>query len=124
MIIDNNYPHPNPPKYKPTANPQIVDIFKKLLNIQDRNEYHDNEVTKFYNKLLSVSKQLGLGENISIDTTYDGKIPEKVFTIHCATKLNKEQRYSVSELVHDYMRSFSKSEGLQDFFTDAYIIIK
>ena len=123
MILDSIYPYSESIKYE-SDNPLIIDKVKKVLKIQVSNEYHDNEITKFYNKLLTVSKQLGLGENISIDTVYDGKIPEKVFTIHSINKLNKEQRYAVSELVHNQMNSFSKSEGLQDFIKDVYILIK
>lgn len=85
---------------------------------------NENDTSKFYQELLRLSKQFGFGENISIDTIYDGKIPEKVFTIHCSVKLEKEQKYSLSESIHDSMKKFSKSEGIIDFFNNAYIIIK
>ena len=123
MVLSSFYPYSKSAGYESSTG-LIVDKLKKVLYIQDSSEYHDNEVTKFYNKLVSVSKQFGLSENISIDTIYDGKVPEKVFTIHCDTNLSKEQKYSASELVHNCMKSFSKSEGLQDFFKDAYILIK
>ena len=123
MFLKSIYPYSKSVKYESNS-PLIIDNVKKFLKIQDRNEYPDNEITKVYNNLLTVSKQLGLGENISIDTVYDGKVPEKVFTIHCASKLNKEQKYNMSELLHKHMNSFSKSEGLQDFIKDVYILIK
>lgn len=42
-----------------------INPIKKLFNIPDSNEYNNNDLTKFYHKLLSLSKQFDLGENIS-----------------------------------------------------------
>ena len=102
----------------------VVDTFKKIFNIPNNKNYQYNEVTVFYQELLYLSKQLGLGDNIYIETVYDGKIPEKVFTIHLDISLDKKQKYSLSESIHKSMKAFSKSKGLQNFFNDVYILIK
>ncbi|MBE6508249.1 MAG: hypothetical protein E7Z77_02420 [Methanobrevibacter sp.] len=102
----------------------FIGSFKKILNIQENNRYHKNEISMFYTELLSLSRQLGLGDNISIETIYDGKLPEKVFTIHCDVNINKEQKYLLSESIHESMKHFSDSNHLDNFFKDAYIIIK
>lgn len=102
----------------------FVDSIKKLFNIPNNNNYQNNEITIFYKELLSISKELQLGEDISIKTVYDGKIPEKVFTIHTSVKLEKKQKFALFDEIHEHMESFSKSRGLQNFFKDAYILIK
>ena len=102
----------------------FIGSFKGFLNTQENNKYHKNEISMFYSELLSLSKQLGLGDNISIETLYEGKIPEKVFTIHCAGSMDKEQKYLLSESIHKSMKHFSDSNQLDNFFKDAYIIIK
>ena len=72
----------------------LVDTFKRIFNIPNSKNYQYNEITVFYQELLSLSRQLGLGDNISIETVYDGKIPEKVFTIHTDVNLDKKQTYT------------------------------
>lgn len=125
MNFDNQFSYP----YKigereSNSQNKIVDSFKKIFNIQNNKNYQNNEATVFYQELISISKQLGLGDNISFETVYDGKIPEKVFTIHCENSLNKKEKFSSSESIHNHMKTISKSNGLQKFFKDAYILIK
>ena len=102
----------------------IIDTFKKIFNIPNNNKYQYNEISVFYQELVSVSKHLGLGDNISIETVYDGKIPEKVFTIHSGINLDKKQKFQLSNSIHESMRLISKSKGLENLFKDVYILIK
>ena len=125
MNFDNGVSYLNENvKHESISQNTLVDTFKKIFNIPNSKNYQYNEVTVFYQELLYLSKQLGLGDNISIETVYDGKIPEKVFTIHLDISLDKKQKYSLSESIHKSMKAFSKSKGLQNFFNDVYILIK
>ena len=121
LIFDRRYI--NPVEYD-SDNHLIMDKVKDFFNIQKSSGYQNNDITLFYRELLNFSNQLKLGSDISIDTIYDGKIPEKVFTIHSSITLNKKQKYQLSESIHEHMESFSNSQGLQNFFKDAYILIK
>lgn len=125
MNFDNGVSYLNENvKHESISQNTLVDTFKKIFNIPNSKNYQYNEVTVFYQELLYLSKQLGLGDNISIETVYDGKIPEKVFTIHTGMHLDKKRKYSLSESIHKNMKAFSKSKGLQNFFNDVYILIK
>lgn len=42
---------------------------------------YKSDCRTFYDKLLEVSKSKGLGDNITIQTVYEGNIPERIFTI-------------------------------------------
>ena len=77
----------------------ISSLFSLKDNFNSEVSYK-SDCRTFYEKLLEVSKSKGLGENISIQTNYDGNIPEKIFTIH------------------------AKNNMLWNFYKDAYIIIK
>ena len=107
---------------------KFEDTFEGVFNTSgvtlSGEEYQFSDSSKFYQELLRLSGKLGLGDKISVDTFYDGKIPEKIFTIHCDVKLEKEQKYLLSEYIHESMKSFSNSQNITDFFNDAYIIIR
>ncbi|MBE6505309.1 MAG: hypothetical protein E7Z73_06165 [Methanobrevibacter millerae] len=85
---------------------------------------YKSDCRAFYEKLLEVSKSKGLGDNISIQTIYDGNIPEKVFTIHIGQKLSKNDKYVLLDEITNYMGIYAKNNMLRNFYKDAYIIIK
>lgn len=125
MILENTYPYSNnPAKYGSNKDPSLVDIVKKLLNIADRNEYQDNNVTRFYNKLVSLSKHWGLGEHISVETVYDEFTPEYIFTIPVPVGMSKEEENKIFMKMNFQMECFCKDNNMFNFLKDAYIIFE
>lgn len=101
----------------------IIDVFS-LRNKFNPKVSYKSDCRTFYDKLLEVSKSKGLGDNISIQTVYDGNIPEKIFTIHIDQKLSKNDKYILLDEITSYMRIYAKNNMLWNFFKDAYIVIK
>lgn len=85
---------------------------------------YKSDCRTFYDKLLEVSKSKGLGDNITIQTVYEGNIPERIFTINIGRYMSKKDRYVLLEEITNYMSIYSKNNMLWNFFKDAYIIIK
>ena len=100
----------------------------EYLKLFQRNEDPDypygDKCNDFKKELLKVSNHLGLGENISIESFYDGPLVEKLFTIHLDYKLDYESRLEYSVEIMDHMDEFCRKNNLFDFFLDAYVSIK
>lgn len=122
MILDRMYPYSHP-KYD-SASPLIMDKVKNFFNIPVRNEYHDNEVTKFYNKLVLLSKSWGLGDNISVETVHEEFTPEYIFTIQIPKHFSKNEKNEIFMKLNFQMERFCKSNNMVSFLKDAYIIFE
>lgn len=82
------------------------------------------KITEFYDELLKVSDNLGLGKNISVDIVYDGSYPEKVFTINVPFHIDRKEKYDYLDQIVNDMVNFSKENNMFDFYKDAHILIK
>ena len=99
--------------------------YLKLFQRKEDPDYpYEEKYGDFKKELLKVSNQLGLGENISIESFYDGPLVEKLFTIHLDYKLDYESRLEYSVEIMDYMDEFCRKNNLFDFFLDVYVLIK
>ena len=99
--------------------------YLKLFQRKEDPDYpYEEKFADFKKELLKVSNQLGLGENISIESFYDGPLVEKLFTIHLDYKLDYESRLEYSVEIMDYMDEFCRKNNLHDFFLDVYVLIK
>ena len=99
--------------------------YLKLFQRKEDPDYpYEEKYGDFKKELLKVSNQLGLGENISIESFYDGPLVEKLFTIHLDYKLDYESRLEYSVEIMDYMDEFCRKNNLHDFFLDVYVLIK
>lgn len=107
-----------------SENTPLIDYIKSLFNIKNSNEYHNNDITKFYHKLLSLSKQFELGDNISFETVYEEFTPEYIFTIQIPRSLSKEMENEIFFKINAQMTHFCKLNNMSDFLKDAYIIFE
>ena len=99
--------------------------YLKLFQRNEDPDYpYEDKCKDFKKELLKVSNHLGLGENISIESFYDGPLVEKLFTIHLDYKLDYESRLEYSVEIMDHMDEFCRKNNLFDFFLDAYVSIK
>ena len=99
--------------------------YLKLFQRKEDPDYpYEEKYGDFKKELLKVSNQLGLGENISIESFYDGPLVEKLFTINLDYKLDYESRLEYSVEIMDYMDEFCRKNNLHDFFLDVYVLIK
>ena len=113
---------------------KFEELFKKyqyyfLDNICDkysRNQISSNEdkFSIFYNELLNISNHLGLGDNISIEDSYDGPAVEKVFTIKAPFKLNGNIKDNYSSKIFTHMGIYSRNYNLFDIFEYSYIFVE
>ena len=125
MISEIIFPYSNNTvKYKSKEEPLLVDFVKKLLHVKDRNEYQDNNVTMFYNKLLSLSKHWGLGDEISVETVFDEFTPEYIFTISIPKGITKNEENDIFMKMNFQMERFCKDNNMFNFLKDAYIIFE
>ena len=125
MISEIIFPYSNNTvKYKSKEEPLLVDFVKKLLHVKDRNEYQDNNVTMFYNKLLSLSKHWGLGDEISVETVFDEFTPEYIFTISIPKGITKNEENDIFMKMNFQMERFCKDNNMLNFLKDAYIIFE
>lgn len=107
-----------------SANTLLIDHIKKLFNIRDSNKYHNNDLTKFYHRLLSLAKQFDLGKNITIEKVYEEFTPEYIFTIQVPRSLSKEMENEIFFKINTHMTHFCKMNNMPDFLKDAYIIFE
>lgn len=125
MILESNFPYStNTVRYRSNKDPLLVDFVKKLLHVNDRNGYQDNNVSMFYNKLLSLSKHWGLGEHISVETVFDEFTPEYIFTISIPSGMSKEEENDIFMKMNFQMERFCKDNNMFSFLKDAYIIFE
>ena len=110
-------------EYDKSSN-NIIELFKSRFVKKSLTESFESKITKFYEELLFVSNNFGLGKDISLDIVYDGPTPERVFTINVPYNLNFDDKYYFSDQIVDYMADFSRKENMFDFFKNAYILIK
>ncbi len=115
--IDKNY------LYNKQSN-TVGDFFKNKFLKKSPADSFESKITKFYDELIKVSDNLGLGKNIHVDTVYDGSHPEKVFTIKVPFHIEREEKYSLLDQIISDMVIFSKENNMVDFFKDSYILIK
>ena len=85
---------------------------------------YESKITEFYEELLNVSDNLGLGKNISVDIVYDGSYPEKVFTINVPFNIDRKEKYDYLDQIVNDMVNFSKENNMFDFYKDAHTLIK
>ena len=123
MVFTSFYPYSKSDKYG-SSTELIVDKLKKVLFIQSSSEYHDSEVTKFYNKLLFLSKYWGLGDNISVETVHEEFTPEYIFTIQIPRNISKKDKDDIFMKLNFQMEHFCKSNNMFSFLKDAYIIFE
>ena len=123
MILDRMYPYSSSVKYGSDA-PLIMDEVKNFLNIFVRNGYNDNEVTKFYNQLLLLSKSFGLGDSISVETVHEEFTPEYIFTIQIPKHFSKNEKNDIFRKLNFQIERFCKSNNMVNFLKDAYIIFE
>ena len=124
MIFESIFPYfNNTTKYNSNEEPLIIDFVKEILKVKDRNEYHDN-VSIFYNKLLSLSKHWGLGEQISVEKVFDEFTPEYIFTISIPKGMSKDEENDIFMKMNFQMERFCKEKNMFSFLKDAYIIFK
>lgn len=102
----------------------VGDFFKNKFLKKSPADSFESKITKFYDELIKVSDNLGLGKNIHVDTVYDGSHPEKVFTIKVPFHIEREEKYSLLDQIISDMVIFSKENNMVDFFKDSYILIK
>ena len=125
MILESNFPYStNTARYRSNEDPLLVDFVKELLHVKDRNEYQDNNVSIFYNKLLSLSKYWGLGEHISVETVFDEFTPEYIFTISIPKGMSKNEENDIFMKMNFQMERFCKDNNMFSFLKDAYIIFE
>lgn len=105
-------------------NSNPINSLFSLKNMFHSDVSYKSDCRTFYEKLLEISKLKGLGDNISIQTIYEGNIPEKVFTIHIEQKMSKNDKYLLLDEITNYMGIYAKNNMLWNFYKDAYIIIK
>ena len=99
--------------------------YLKLFQRNEDPDYpYEDKCKDFKKELLMVSNQLGLGENISIESFYDGPLVEKLFTIHLDYKLDDNDEFDYLDQINDYMGEFCRKNNLHDFFLDTYISIE
>lgn len=115
--VDKNY------GYNKSSN-IVGDFFKNKFFKKSSTESFESKITEFYDELIKISDNLGLGKNISIDTVYDGSYPEKVFTINVPFHIDREEKYSLLDQIINDMVIFSKENNMFDFYKDTYILIK
>ncbi|MCF0226676.1 MAG: hypothetical protein HUK28_05115 [Methanobrevibacter sp.] len=99
---------------------------KSLMTLQDDFNLKDisnPEFLKYYKEIMMVSKRYGLGDNITIETIYDGNIPEKVFTINLNHAKLTDDDFYYHEQILDYMDDFAKKNNIEDFAKDTYIVL-
>lgn len=123
MVLTNINPYSKSSKYG-SSTELIVDKLKKVLNIHDSSEYQDNEVTKFYNRLLYLSKYWGLGDNISVETVHEEFTPEYIFTIQIPKNISKKDENEIFMKLNFQMEQFCRSNDMFSFLKDAYIIFE
>lgn len=123
MVLTNIDPYSKSGKYG-SSTELIVDKLKKVLNIHDSSEYQDNEVTKFYNRLLYLSKYWGLGDNISVETVHEEFTPEYIFTIQIPKNISKKDENEIFMKLNFQMEQFCRSNDMFSFLKDAYIIFE
>ena len=124
MILDNNFTYFNDGNCSFNEEPLLVDFVKKLLHVKNRNEYQDNNVSRFYNKLLSLSKRWGLGEQISVEKVFDEFTPEYIFTISIPKSITKDKENDIFMIMNFQMERFCKDNNMFNFLKDAYIIFE
>lgn len=100
------------------------DYLKLFQRNNDPNYPYDDKCNDFHKELLKVSNQLGLGENISVKSVYDGPSLDILFTIHLDYKLDYEDRFEYSKEIMGHMDEFCRKNNLFDFFLDAYVSIE
>ena len=99
--------------------------YLKLFERKEDPDYpYEEKFADFKKELLKVSNRLGLGENISVESFYDGPSLEKIFIIHLDYKLDYEDEYNYFEQIIDHMDEFCRKNNLHDFFLDASVLIK
>ena len=100
----------------------------EYLKLFERNEDPDypyeDKCNDFHNELLKVSNRLGLGENISVESFYDGPSLEKLFTINLDYKLDDNDKSDYLNQINNHLDEFCRKNNLHDFFLDAYISIE
>ena len=100
------------------------EFLNKLLHVNDCNEYHENNVSMFYNKLVSLSKYWGLGEQISVERVFDEFTPEYIFTISVPQGMSKDEENDIFMKMNFQMECFCKDNNMFSFLKDAYIIFE
>ena len=113
---------------------KFEELFKKyqyyfLDNICDK--YSKGQISSdedkfsiFYNELSNISDNLGLGDNISIEDSYDGPSVEKVFTIKSPFKLKDKVKEKYSSKIFTHMGIYSRNYNLFDVFEYSYIFVE
>lgn len=78
--------------------------------------------SQFIVQLKELSKKYGLGK-VSFDNVYDGDVSEKVFTIQFPENKNFDDLDYYWDKIISEMESFSKNNGLYNFFEESYIVL-
>ena len=102
----------------------VFELFKKSFEKVVLPENYESKITEFYEELIKVSDNLGLGKDISLDTVYDGSYPEKVFTINVPFHMDRKEKYDYLDQIVNDMVNFSKENNMFDFYKDVHILIK
>ena len=99
--------------------------YLKLFERKEDPDYpYEDKCKDFRKELLKVSNRLGLGENISVESVYDGPSRDILFIIHLDYKLDYKDRFEYSVEIMDYMDEFCRKNNLFDFFLDAYVSVE
>ena len=99
--------------------------YLKLFERKEDPDYpYEDKCKDFRKELLKVSNRLGLGENISVESVYDGPSRDILFIIHLDYKLDYKDRFEYSVEIMDYMNEFCRKNNLFDFFLDAYVSVE
>ena len=99
--------------------------YLKLFQRKEDPDYpYEEKFADFKKELLKVSNRLGLGENISVESFYDGPSLEKLFTINLDYKLDDNDKFDYLNQINNHLDEFCRKNNLHDFFLDAYISIE
>ena len=99
--------------------------YLKLFQRNEDPDYpYEDKCKDFKKELLKVSNQLGLGENISVESFQDGSLLEKLFTINLDYKLDDNDKSDYLNQINNHLDEFSRKNNLYDFFLDSYISIE
>ena len=84
-----------------------------MFQSNNDSEYpYEDKFDDFHKKLLKISNQLGLGENIPVKSVYDEPSLEKIFIINVDYKLGDKDRFNYLEQIIDYMDDFCRKINL------------
>ena len=99
--------------------------YLKLFERKEDPDYpYEEKFADFKKELLKVSNRLGLGENISVESFYDGPSLEKLFTINLDYKLDDNDKFDYLNQINNHLDEFCRKNNLHDFFLDVYVLIK